>query len=514
MHGGGWRRGAILGAEPTGRTGPDGADDAAGVRLDLERRRADAANARAARATQRAAVAEQRAGAAEERLAALLSSRAWRVTWPLRRLASAIPGPLYRRLAGVPAEAPLPEPKSREPLPTVTLAPVLLVDDNWPRPDRDAGSIEIVNLAEALAAEGYMVHLAVDESRSGLSAPDAAAARAALEARGLKCLSHLDSPSLEAFLRRDGGRYRMIVLNRVYCGGGLFERVRSWCPDARVVFNTIDLHHVRIAREAAMSGDAELAAIAEATRAREEMLAAEADATFVVSDTERDSLRAAQPRANVFVLPLARLVHAPRTRFADRAGVGFIGGFAHAPNLDAVRFFLAEVWPLVLQDWPECRFSIVGADLPAELLGKQDGRVKYPGVEYMGAVPDVGPWFERLRLTVAPLRFGAGVKGKVVSSLAAGVPCVVTGIAAEGMGLRHGVDALLADDAAGMARQILRLRDDEGLWNRLSAGGMAHVAGQFSPAAWRLRLRQALWTIDALPGDTAGPPCAAEECRP
>ena len=125
-------------------------------------------------------------------------------------------------------------------------------------------------------------------------------------------------------------------------------------------------------------------------------------------------------------------------------------------------------------------------------------------MRYHGPVADVAPWFESLRLTVAPLRFGAGVKGKVVSSLAAGVPCVATPVAVEGMGLRDGDGGVLvAATPEALADRVLRAHEDPGVWADLSAGGLAHVAARFSPADWRRTLEEALWVMDALPETVA-----------
>jgi glycosyltransferase involved in cell wall biosynthesis len=230
-------------------------------------------------------------------------------------------------------------------------------------------------------------------------------------------------------------------------------------------------------------------------RAREELLAREVDATIVVSELERQLLKATVPEAHVIVLPLARDICPPRTRFEARSGLGFIGGFAHAPNLDAVRFFLAEVWPMILRESPQSEFSIVGAGLPPDVLEGVPGAVRY-----LGPLPDATPWFESLRLTVAPIRFGAGVKGKVVSSLAAGVPCVATSIAVEGMGLHQGEGVLVADTPASLAANVLHVHEDPDLWADLSAAGLAQVAAHFSPVEWRRTLEEALWVMDVLPG--------------
>ena len=135
--------------------------------------------------------------------------------------------------------------------------------------------------------------------------------------------------------------------------------------------------------------------------------------------------------------------------------------------------------------------------MPAALLDGAPGTVRY-----LGPVADTTPWFESLRLTVAPLRYGAGLKGKVVSSLAAGVPCVATPAAVEGMNVRDGEGVLVADTPERLAACILRAHADPCLWADLSAGGLAHAAGRFSLAAWRRTLAEALWVLDVPAGAT------------
>ena len=494
----------------------DAVGAAVAAQVARERRRANAANARAERERERARQAAERALAAEARLKEFEASAAWRLTWPVRRLAYAVPKPLYsyvRQAPGRLLRAVRGGPPERRPAPPVP-APALsepgsgpaalLVDDHWPRPDRDAGSIEIVNLAEALMGFGFEVWFAADRDHAA-DMGDGSPGRDALTDKGVRCLGSLDVPSVGAFLEREGGRFALVVLNRVYCGGRFMEDVRRHCTGARVVFNTIDLHHLRLQREAELRSDADGLAAAAAVRAREEALAREADATVVVSEAERDLLAATVPGADIIVLPLAREIQPPRTPFGGRSGVGFIGGFAHAPNLDAVRFFLAEVWPLVLRSNPRCEFSIVGAGLPPGVLDGAQGAVRY-----LGPMADAAPWFESVRLTVAPLRFGAGVKGKVVSSLAAGVPCVATPVAVEGMDLRDGDGGVLVAAAPGpLADRVLRAHDDPCLWANLSAGGLAHVAARFSPADWRRALEETLWVMDALPDAAARGCCGA-----
>ena len=129
------------------------------------------------------------------------------------------------------------------------------------------------------------------------------------------------------------------------------------------------------------------------------------------------------------VVPWAVPVAAVRTPFAERSGVAFIGGFAHAPNADAARWLVHEIMPLVWREAPEVECLIVGSDMTDDLRRE----LAHPRVTVLGRVDHLSDVFERVRLTVAPLRFGAGLKDKVLRSMAAGLPCVGTPEAFSGM---------------------------------------------------------------------------------
>jgi len=381
----------------------------------------------------------------------------------------------HRHPQAVPPTAPAPASRGR----------ALIIDDHWPLPDRDSGSVDICNLAEALSVLGFEVLLAAAREHDG-----AQPARDALQTRGIACLTPAEAPSVAAFLAQQGATLDLCVLCRVFCGGQFLESVLEHCIKARIVFNSIDLNFLREERKARLLGDPKLLEIAQAVRPREEYVIRHSDATILVSEAERDLLAATLPDCLAVTLPLARPMTPPKTPFAARAGIGFIGGFKHTPNIDAVRYFLAEIWPTIHGALPECQFSIVGADAPADLLAGAPGNV-----QWLGHLPDAGPWFESLRLSVAPLRFGAGAKGKIASSLAAGLPCVATGIAAEGMALvpEHGV--LTAGDAASFAGAVIRLYGDAALWEQLSNGAIAYASTTLSIGKWRQDLDMMLQRI-------------------
>ena len=311
-----------------------------------------------------------------------------------------------------------------------------------------------------------------------------------MAAQGLRCLRPEDAASVEDFIERRGGEVDVCVLCRVFCGGEFLEVVQRRCGRARLVFDAIDLNFLREERRAQLTGDAALLAMSGQLRAREEHVIRSCDATMVVSQAELALLAETLPECLVVGMPLSRITPASCPSFASRRGIGFIGSFAHGPNVDAVRYLLAEIWPSVRHSLPDCELTIVGADAPADLLDGATGSVRL-----LGHVPDVTPWFESLRLTVAPLRFGSGAKGKVASSLAAGLPCILTSIASEGMALGADTGVLVADDPGDFAAALVRAYDDAALWGELSSGGLAYARRVLSPAGWQARLDTMLQRI-------------------
>ncbi|PWR02523.1 hypothetical protein DKT77_11395 [Meridianimarinicoccus roseus] len=366
----------------------------------------------------------------------------------------------------------------------------MIVDDRLPEPDSDSGSLDAVNLVSSLVACGYHVVFGVASDR-----PQLPQYLDGLRKLGARALAEQDAPSVQGFIERHGSHVDLFVLSRVSAGGQFLELIRHNAPDAKIIFNTVDLHHVREARAARMANDDAALEHAERTRDREEFLVDQADLTFVVSTVENEILQAALPGCATAVLPLARKIRRPDTGFADRSGVGFIGGFEHAPNIDAMRYFLGEVWPLVHARDPSIPMGIVGASLPDEVLEGVPGDVRY-----LGSLPDIDDWFDGLRMSVAPLRIGAGAKGKVASSLTNGLPCVLSSVAAEGMDLENGRHVLIGDTPADLAEHIVTLNGDPDLWKTLSENGLEFAQNRLSVAHFASVVRASLIRME-LPAD-------------
>ncbi len=200
------------------------------------------------------------------------------------------------------------------------------------------------------------------------------------------------------------------------------------------------------------------------------------------------------PAAKVAVVPWA----VPRTMgkaagFAARAGVAMLGSFARPAHLDAAVWLVEAVMPLVWRDAPDMVCQLAGSDPPRFVQDAGDPRIT------TGPVADLGAFLRRVRVCVAPLQYGAGLPAMVVDSLAAGVPCVCTPLAAEGFGFVPPLDGLVADGAEAAAALILRIHHSKALFDGYRRAGLDYVAERFSEAALDTALVAALQAAGLCP---------------
>lgn len=359
---------------------------------------------------------------------------------------------------------------------------VLVIDTVTPQPDRDSGSLRMLNLMRLLREEGaHVVFLPADLRHCGEYTR-------ALQQLGVETWHAPFARRIPAWLREHGPRFDTVLVCRHYVMREMLPLLRRHAPQARLVLDTVDLHYLRERRGAVMMGDAAATRNADRTRTLELDMIARSDATLVVSQAERDLLALDAPQAKVEVLSNLHRVGGPGLPFEQRRDLLFVGGFRHPPNADAVHWFVSAVWPLVRIREPTMQVHVIGSDATPEI----QALVSHPGVLVHGHVPDLQPFIDGARLAIAPLRYGAGVKGKVNLSMAHGQPVVATTCAVEGMHLSANEDVLLADDAEGFADAVLRGYHDDALWQRLAAGGRANVQRHFSADAAREVVRRVL----------------------
>ena len=327
-----------------------------------------------------------------------------------------------------------------------------------------------------------------------------------LQQRGVAVYRGFDE-RIERLLSR--GKLDLAIFAFWHLGEAQIGTVRRLSPQTHIIIDTIDLHFLRNARrvfEAARAAErclperppAGLDASDGSEMIRELNVYAAVDGVFAVSQKEAGLLGDLLNHTGLaHVVPDCEDLPRSKTPLGLRRGITFIGNFRHAPNVDAAEFLCREVVPLIdaglLARHP---LYLVGNALDDRI---RDFAADHPSVRLVGWVPSVLPYLERARLSVVPLRYGAGTKRKLLQALMVGTPTVTTTVGVEGLGLRHGDHVLIADDPRAFAAAIEDLLRDDLLWKRLARRGRRHALALHSRGVARQRLLDALSSVLAKP---------------
>jgi glycosyltransferase involved in cell wall biosynthesis len=266
------------------------------------------------------------------------------------------------------------------------------------------------------------------------------------------------------------------VLSRPHSASRWLDVVREFAPSAVVAYDTVDLHWLREARRDAATRASDsttsngtvgaISAKARALRELELAMIRASDATLVVTDSERIQVEHDVPDTKVLVVPNLHEVQASVPSPEGRSGILFVGSFEHPPNIDAAVRLIREVMPTVWRELGEVRVTIVGSSAPREVQA-----LASPVVDIAGWVEDLQPLLDGSRLMLAPLSYGAGMKGKITQALAAGLPVITTPIGAEGLESQDDECLLIGKDPQELAAHTIEAYRDDGLWLRLSRAG-------------------------------------------
>ena len=345
---------------------------------------------------------------------------------------------------------------------------LLVIDAHPPTPERDGGSLRMFHLLRLLRQMDLQVTFVADDLQRNHCTE-------ILDSLGVENLWHPKIGSVAGFLKRRAASYDCVILSRLAVAEKYVDLVKKHAPGTKVVFDTVDLCYLRSEREAETKADDKLKWLAEECKKRELAVARKADATLVVSPVEKQILGKECPGVRIEVVSNIHEIHPRGAGFSNRRDLLFIGGFSHTPNVDAVLFFVRNIFPLVEKALPNVRFHVIGSSVPDDI-----NRLANLKILVHGFVQDAGQFFNECKISVAPLRFGAGIKGKINQSQSYGVPVVATSLAVEGMQLEPGESVLVADTPGKFAEAIVRVYTNEALWDRLSRNGMKNLEEHFS----------------------------------
>ncbi len=359
---------------------------------------------------------------------------------------------------------------------------VLIFDACTPTPDQDSGSLRMLNLMKIFQQLGYQVSF-IPENLAHFDQYTLD-----LQQLGIECIYAPVFSSAVDYLAQNGLHFEVVLLSRYYVAEPIMSMIRSYCPRAQILFDTVDLHYLREIRMAELANEDKQLKAALNTKIKELSVAKACDITLVVSPYEQQVLAKEAPELKVHVLSNIHEIYGCLKPYEQRKDLVFIGGYQHTPNVDGICWFVDAIWPKIKRSLPQVQLHIVGSKAPAKVkaLGNHDG------VVFHGFVKDIEPVMSDYRIAIAPLRFGAGVKGKVNMSMSYGQPVVGTAVAVEGMYTTHGKDVMMAEDAEQFAECVIQLYQDEGLWNQISEGGLENVRQWFSFDAAKEQIKNIL----------------------
>ncbi|MBX2882271.1 MAG: glycosyltransferase [Granulosicoccus sp.] len=345
---------------------------------------------------------------------------------------------------------------------------VLMIDHAFPCEGLDAGSYAAIQEIKLMIALGCKITF-VPQNFAHLGMYTEI-----LQRMGVECVYSPFCTSMEDFLVQRGAEFDAVYITRYGVAEKVLPAIRENCS-AKILFNNADLHFLREMRAAEAAGETDMTGPLQ-TREREVWVMKNVDAVLSYNETEHSIISMHTKRSdNIFKCPWVLQNRYSQIDFSSRKGIAFLGGFGHPPNREGVEYFIENVVPLLRETGINIPLHIYGSSFPEELT-----EIASEDIIVEGFVESLDTLFNQRRVFIAPLLSGAGIKGKVLDSMAYGVPSVLTPVAAEATGLRDGVSALIVETPEQWANAIVQLYTDEKSWTDLREAANDLVQERYS----------------------------------
>ncbi len=354
---------------------------------------------------------------------------------------------------------------------TPNLKTVLIIGHTFPEPNTTAAGTRMMQLIKLFHDMGMKLFFGSTATTTEYSED--------LKAYGLTIIPlALNSSSFDTLLQTI--HPDILVFDRFMTEEQFGWRVREVCPDAITILDTEDLHFLRKARETAFLLGGELDLFTpEAQRELASIL--RCDLSLIISQAElhllRNTFGISDEKLMYLPIFIDRIVNDAWPGYEDRRHFVILGNFMHAPNKDAIRWLKTSLWVPIRKRLPMAECHIYGAYLPKEI---QSFHNPDTGFLVKGWVAQKDTVLENARVVLAPLRFGAGLKGKVLDGLAHGTPVVTTEIGAEGILGRYPYEGVCDADERDIIEKAVSIYSEKELWERLQKQGLDILKGRFS----------------------------------
>ena len=369
----------------------------------------------------------------------------------------------------------------------------VVVDYATPRPDQDAGGYAAIQEIKLLQELGCKVTFVPNNMAHMGRHTDV------LQKQGVECIFAPFYNSVGEFLKDRGRDYDLVYVTRYDIAEQVIASIRQF-TSAKIIFNNADLHFLRELRAAFASGDRSFEEPVK-TRDREFKVMRDVDAILSYNEVEHSVIASHNlTQENVFKCPWVLQDRRSNVPFEERHGIAFLGGFNHQPNREAVKYFVDSVMPLLRVAQPDIKFHVYGSKVTPDIEALACSDVIIEG--YVESLSDM---FNTCRVFIAPLLSGAGIKGKVLESIAHGIPSVLSPVAAEATGLCHRHSALIAHEPSDWSESIAELYTDAELWQSISDRSHDLIETDYSRAEGLNRMEDVLRYIELDPAETRTP---------
>ncbi|MBN1006362.1 glycosyltransferase [Amphritea sp. ZJ14W] len=347
---------------------------------------------------------------------------------------------------------------------------ILVIDYASPMPNKDAGSYAAIQEMKLIQSLGFKVtFVPANLAHFGKYTLE-------LQKMGIEVLYAPFYVSVNHVLETRLQEMDAVYITRYHIAKDYIPYIRE-NSRAKIIFNNADLHFLREMR-AALKGEKDQLLLEKALNTREQELSVcrQVDAILCYNATEHAVITSHILEADKLHITPWVLEQKPKgPEFDERNGIAFLGGFNHTPNGEAVEYLVNDIMPLLAKQRPDITLYVYGSNMPEAYKEMETDNVRMVGfAESLDGV------YHDHRVFIAPLLSGAGIKGKVLESMAYGLPTVLTEVAAEGTGLTHGISTLIAQEPQEWVDAIIRLYDDQLLWNKFAENSHTLVAEKYS----------------------------------
>ena len=341
---------------------------------------------------------------------------------------------------------------------------ILIVSPTVPKYDMNSGDLRLYTLITILSKR-YKIHFIATSYNAG----DETYTKD-LNSFGIDV--YFEPFSFRKLLKKN--KFKLAFLEFYFTAEYYIDRIRILQPGCHIIVDSVDVHYLRLQLKYDLTkNEADLNNYIQ-TKNNELAVYQKADAVITVTVDDAVALKKSSRKISCEVVPNIHEI-VPNNKMPEKNTLIFIGGFSHSPNVDAVLYFCNEIMPLIMKRIENIHFKIVGSNPPDEIR-----LLENQFVTVTGYVPETSSYLQKSHVSVAPLRYGAGMKGKIGEAMAHGVPVVTTTIGAQGMGLSNRENVMIADSPDSFADAVMELFENPLLYEWIRNNAIKLIDGNYT----------------------------------